>query len=1233
MAEDLLKRRTRELEQAEAAVAQNRASAPVIAPEDSAKYQRLLQERDRAAQAVRDIQDSITGGTATQQQQALIDAARKQADAARQAADSFARKAARRGVTPTQLRLDPALTGISQNIKNAVELANKNLMRTAADQIKNAQEVLLKRIGQLEGSKKPLDAGDQQLLQTLKTAEARLSGELDRRMQTMVDRQMARLRQNIASVQGLGEAVTAGRGRYTGSTFTPRQLQIMGQRGGPDAIARATEEQLQRRMAAVAEGAERALRALQTDPGNTQLQQELRDLVTLSGHLTDALKDQANRTNDEIRETTERLRRQGAGPGGGGRPPADRTRLAGPGGSPQGVGGYVSQAGIAAEAVFRGDWLQRTIETTGAMWMRGIAATLAYSVQNAVAQGFQSAIQTEQTGLRVMATLKAQAELGAQEAGATTGKSFMESFGQAAQDIPVIGGLFTGLEFTAQKQALTELRDIAVATGQPLDDVFQSAAQLAGLFQGADLFGAVKMTQQLTVISQGALNATEAFRTLGAVTTAFGLEGTDGLQRFGDAAVRLQEIVGSNIEDTAEGVARLGAAAEALGFSFEETMSLVAVTTKLTGQSGQVIGEQLGRIMSALQTPRAQQEILLAVSPESRTGLQRAFQEDTGAAFRYLIQKQNELSTAERSRIAKIIGGERQFATAAALFGPGLESLAQTTNLAAESTGALEKRYADFMTTVGQRIEQFKSSFSGLISALGESGVFAGFAAIIGSFVALVEGLRRSVEFVNRLTDALGPFAVILKALVALFATLAAFKLGAGLVQRFQSAAIDRRAGFGIAGQSREQIIARSPNISEAGANRVNIAYRNAIRDWLKKFFTGIESQARTVPPPIVPRIAPGYIAPGARGAPAGAPGAAAVTGPAIPRAQIALATQAQTAQVRAGAAAFGRAALAMQVSASGVARADMRSAEASRIEAEASLRAARATNLFSAALTRAGTMTRSAGLGMANLAKGVGSSIVGFLAFDAVLALGMGVWTRWQDDMKKTAEFNKKVREEAVKGAGVTPEEFKQVLEEAVGKREGQAISPADLAKMDVTGLSQEIRNRNLGTDNSVVSNDNRTFSTQISGATAAGLGPSRVAGLTAVPRGKKNVMNIAGTEIDLDVLKARDEELYNQFVDNEDKIADFLRRRSVGNIEKTPDPTHGGFKFTPGMAPAVGYTSKEQEAARTLRDIDDLQQLYIKKRAEAVAVFVSQLEAARGRGDIETAVNLQQKISQGNG
>lgn len=429
------------------------------------------------------------------------------------------------------------------------------------------------------------------------------------------------------------------------------------------------------------------------------------------------------------------------------------------------------------QGIGRGDKLFDRIFRTGAnVAMRDFAGMFVYGITNQIGQTIQAGLETESTYIRVSAALEA------------TGKA---SDGMRAS-----------------------LAKISSDTGAPLLEVYQSAAQLVGVFDNTrDVTTVTRLVYELQAVSAGALNAQESFRALTAITSAYGLKGPAQLRRVADMATNLQLAIGVNVEDTLEGTARLAPIAKQYGMDPEEIATLTGVVGKATGQTGTAASEQVGRILETLNSPRVR-TMLTTFKGKDGEPIAQAEQFQEGEFGDIISQLMNataagSLDDQQKTLLASALGGQRNFASASAILNQA-ETYLRGLTAAQEDNNKTAELSSKINAQLQRDIARLSQNFTNLGAALISAGVLQGLEAfievlngVLSPIVQISGAIGELVTAMERLTGLsflsdIGKWAVGLGVVAVAIRGLRAAFGGAALTGGLQSAAGLAAASAGL---------------------------------------------------------------------------------------------------------------------------------------------------------------------------------------------------------------------------------------------------------------------------------------------------------------------------------------------------------------------------------------------------------------------------------------------------
>lgn len=524
-------------------------------------------------------------------------------------------------------------------------------------------------------------------------------------------------------------------------------------------------------------------------------------------------------------------------------------------------GGLFGEQSAFTQAMFgnSGFW-SRIMASTGTFIVRNFTAGFVFGLTNAMQQVIGQAIQTEATFVRVSHAL--------------------EATGRSAQ----------GLR--------GDLQDISTTYGTQLNDVYDTAAGLTGLFETPqEIAGATEVVSQLQLISGGALTAQEAMGALASIQGAFASElgtGVDGLQKVADVLTSVQNNVGTNVEVTAEAVGRMSGLAAQLGLEYEEVAVYGAQIAKLTNQTGAAAGEQFSRILSAFQTGSGRAAIQEAFGQFDGGAIATELNDrDISGVLQRMSRYWDDLSDSQQQNLSVTLAGQRQAAAFAALMNNGEQSL-NAIRRAQDSYGEATDRVQEIMKTLNGQIAKLGSNFQNIANNLVRSGVLDWVILLLQGVNFVIDGFNDLFSTINDFVDqspllgflvsagaGLAAFALTLSLIKRSFAGFKATLAGIPAVQRFQEGAAGasrplgnpaarQQRALGAFGANRQGVSANrgffegSPRIASALGGRLDRMFLTPLQragTGLSRFGANLNAQAARMA--TTGALGPGAVGPG----------------------------------------------------------------------------------------------------------------------------------------------------------------------------------------------------------------------------------------------------------------------------------------------------------------------------------------------------------------------------------
>lgn len=289
--------------------------------------------------------------------------------------------------------------------------------------------------------------------------------------------------------------------------------------------------------------------------------------------------------------------------------------------------------------------------------------------------------------------------------------------------------------------------------GVALNDTYTTAASLTGLFSNVDdLAAATKISTQLQTISNGALNADEAVGVLASTMSAFGLEGVEGAERIADVFTTIQNNLGVNLENTAEGVAAMAGLAKQMNLSFEQASVFVAAIAKQTNQTGAGAGEQFSRILASLQSGRSQNVIRENFGVDVSQLLDEG---EYGDALKGMMAGWNDLTTEQQNNVAVTVAGQRQMRAFQGLMNGASKAL-QTLTKAENSQGEAAERMEEILKNVQSRLRQLGTTFQAIVDNLLQMGLLNFLGVVLVLTTNVLQIINSILSTVNKFADSNG---------------------------------------------------------------------------------------------------------------------------------------------------------------------------------------------------------------------------------------------------------------------------------------------------------------------------------------------------------------------------------------------------------------------------------------------------------------------------------------------
>lgn len=324
--------------------------------------------------------------------------------------------------------------------------------------------------------------------------------------------------------------------------------------------------------------------------------------------------------------------------------------------------------------------------------------------------------------------------------------------------------------------------------------VFAFGASLDSL-EGKEALGEqfADAVSQLSVIADKPLK--DASGDVIAIANNFGIA-SDNLQRVNDAIAASKINVGGDPKEIAQGLASLGSAAEAAGFSLEQTSDIVALVQSRTDQTGRAVATRLARVFSIVGGSAGRgaiSKLNQQLSDEDQVNTNATVAEQ----IRQLGAVYNDLSLAQQSQLRSALGGTANTKELIPLLKEQellQEALGKSYSEAGEGLDEFNRKTQDLRGTV----TKISGDVQRIVVELGEAGLFDLFGLAIEAIEPFLNALVQVLEVYNALPAPMKSVLAITLQLAAaqkLYGMYLSAKLGAG-----SGIAVRGSQGIGVLG-------------------------------------------------------------------------------------------------------------------------------------------------------------------------------------------------------------------------------------------------------------------------------------------------------------------------------------------------------------------------------------------------------------------------------------------------
>jgi hypothetical protein len=347
----------------------------------------------------------------------------------------------------------------------------------------------------------------------------------------------------------------------------------------------------------------------------------------------------------------------------------------------------------------------------------------------------------------------------------------------------------------------------------------EAAFQMVARFKDTGL-ALVALRAQLLATKVSTIDQAEVLRALTAVAEGFAsaqLTGNDTLSlqerllrreetaallygRALDVATQIQQEFGISVEDTLEGTARATQVFRQLGFTMEQTASIVAATSRELGQTGAQAAERLNRSLGQLTDPKIRDALLDLASSSEAFSLGISDFEDGATAWKEIVdqfQRLERIDPAVAREILNIIGQRRELEAVAAALGTADAQQSILTALI-RSTGAAERRFSFLEQTASETIKSIVAGFQELSQNFERLGGLASVKLFLKALDEIVDFINEALKLIIDFIDLVDIFNIspLLRQFVSLVASLLlAKRIGEGLLKTFRELSTTKIVG------------------------------------------------------------------------------------------------------------------------------------------------------------------------------------------------------------------------------------------------------------------------------------------------------------------------------------------------------------------------------------------------------------------------------------------------------
>ena len=231
-------------------------------------------------------------------------------------------------------------------------------------------------------------------------------------------------------------------------------------------------------------------------------------------------------------------------------------------------------------------------------------------------------------------------------------------------------------------------------------------------------------------------------------------DGSQSLEYFGDVLAKLGASTASSAEEIAEGLDKFAAVSNTVGLSYEYATTALATVVSETRQSADVVGTafktlfariqdlELGKTLDDDTTLGTYSQALDAVGINIKQ--QNGELKDMDDILNEMGAKWKTLGKDQQVALAQTVAGVRQYTQLIALM-DNWDTFNKNLKTAQTSAGTLEEQQSIYMESVDAHVQQLKTSWEELYSAIGDTKTINGVLDTLTGAVNLLDNFVDSV--------------------------------------------------------------------------------------------------------------------------------------------------------------------------------------------------------------------------------------------------------------------------------------------------------------------------------------------------------------------------------------------------------------------------------------------------------------------------------------------------------